>query len=563
MIPRLLIAGLLGGLAMLAVTPGWAWPNLMPLAQFASLGGLAFLVLQAATGRQAFFLGLSYGAVLFLTGVAWIVISLQRYGGMHPALAVFGLVALCAYLMLYPAFWALMSQVLMRRLEEHTRWVWPLGAASLWALLEALRGWLLSGFPWLHIAYAHVDGLLAAWGPLGGVQAIAWVAALVSCAIALALHRPAQRLRQWAVVGACLVLSIGVGSLQWVSPHGEPLNIRLVQGNIAMDQKFEDGAVQKQMSLHQQLALQGLATTPAAHIPQSPALPFAQTLRVEPPQLPQADSSQPSIAQARRIPTRPDLVLMPETVVPVFPQQLTVADWLDWEATVHWLGVPIALGVPLIERTTTHSRITNSVVLLQPGEHAADWQQGRFGPRYDKMKLVPFGEFVPQGFQWFVDRMVMPLSNFSPGQRNQAPFLIGDQRLAFNICYEDVFGALLLPGVRGLNGPHIDGATILASSSNLAWFGESHALGQSLQMARMRALETGRPLVRATNTGITAAIDHRGRVQDQLPTADIGVLDVQVQGYQGLTPYTRWSDWPALLWAAFWLVLGLRLARRR
>src|SRR5690606_11522856 len=122
----------------------------------------------------------------------------------------------------------------------------------------------------------------------------------------------------------------------------------------------------------------------------------------------------------------------------------------------------------------------------------------------DKQHLVPFGEFIPPGFRWFVDAMIMPLGDFNRGPARQSPFLIADQRIAMNICYEDVFGEELLPAIRPVNGD--PGASILANVSNLGWFGNTLALPQHLQMARMRVLETGRPMLRATNTGMTAII---------------------------------------------------------
>jgi apolipoprotein N-acyltransferase len=177
--------------------------------------------------------------------------------------------------------------------------------------------------------------------------------------------------------------------------------------------------------------------------------------------------------------------------------------------------------------------------------------------RYDKSHLVPFGEFVPFGFRWFVNLMSIPLGDFTRGTSKQKPFVIDGQRLAPNICYEDIFGEELLPAVRGIAGTQ-DGATILANFSNLAWFGDSWALRQHWQMSRLRAIETSRPMLRATNTGATGAIDHRGRDIAQLPPNRVGVLDTTIQGQQGLTPYVRMGNGLILgisvliLFAAWW-----------
>jgi apolipoprotein N-acyltransferase len=195
--------------------------------------------------------------------------------------------------------------------------------------------------------------------------------------------------------------------------------------------------------------------------------------------------------------------------------------------------------------------LTNSVMLFD----RAVVVDGARPARYDKRHLVPFGEFVPWGFRWFVDLMTIPLGDFGRGSQDQPPFAVKDQRISFNICYEDVFGEELLPALQG-----DDGATILANVSNIAWFGDSHALPQHLQIARMRTLETGRPMIRATNTGVTAAIDHDGTLQAALPSYQLGALAVTVQGRSGLTPYARTGNWTVLALATLILLAAaLRL----
>jgi apolipoprotein N-acyltransferase len=176
---------------------------------------------------------------------------------------------------------------------------------------------------------------------------------------------------------------------------------------------------------------------------------------------------------------------------------------------------------------------------------------------YDKRHLVPFGEFVPWGFRWFVQMMHIPLGDFGRGANTQRPFAVGGQRVAFNICYEDLFGEEIIDAIRGASG-----ATILANVSNIGWFGRSHALPQHLQISRMRALETGRPMLRATNTGMTALIDAQGRVVAALPPHEAGLLDVQVQGTEGLTPYVRTGNLGVLV-VALAALLGTGTTRRR
>jgi apolipoprotein N-acyltransferase len=166
---------------------------------------------------------------------------------------------------------------------------------------------------------------------------------------------------------------------------------------------------------------------------------------------------------------------------------------------------------------------------------AAIGAEGPLNWRYDKRHLVPFGEFVPTGFRWFVNLMHIPLGDFARGAPGQPALELRGQRLAFNICYEDIFGDELAPQVRA-------GATILVNVSNIAWFGDSPALPQHLQIARMRAMELARPMLRATNTGMTAAIDARGRVIAELAPYVEEALAVEVRGTTGLTPYARAGD---------------------
>jgi apolipoprotein N-acyltransferase len=193
----------------------------------------------------------------------------------------------------------------------------------------------------------------------------------------------------------------------------------------------------------------------------------------------------------------------------------------------------VAIGMPLPQPGTPRpgapARYTNSVALIRAGAESAS-----IAARYDKRHLVPFGEFVPRGFGWFVAMMDIPLGEFARGAPGQAPFAVAGQRFAFNICYEDLFGEELIEAIRGPQG-----ATVLVNVSNIAWFGDSQALPQHLAIARMRTLETGRPMLRATNTGVTAAIDHRGRVTARLPSYTEAVLDVTVRGTTGLTAYVR------------------------
>jgi len=203
------------------------------------------------------------------------------------------------------------------------------------------------------------------------------------------------------------------------------------------------------------------------------------------------------------------------------------------------LSAPAAAGVP---------QYTNSALALVPGAAPDAY-------RYDKHHLVPFGEFVPPMFRWFVQLMHIPLGDFARGQVVQPPLLWHGERIAPNICFEDLFGEEL---AQSFANP-ATAPTLLLNLSNIAWFGDTVAIDQHLHISRMRTLELGRPMLRATNTGATAIINAQGVVTHQLPSGVKGALTAEVHGVDGpATPYARWVSawglWPLAVGAA--LVLG-------
>ena len=242
------------------------------------------------------------------------------------------------------------------------------------------------------------------------------------------------------------------------------------------------------------------------------------------------------------------LVVAPETALPLLPDQLPEGYWEALQLRFASGQQAALIGMPLGSFETGYS---NSVVGLKPGASAA---AGAVAPyRYDKHHLVPFGEFVPAGFRWFIDLMHIPLGDFNRGAVGQPSFDWQGQRLAPNICYEDLFGEEL--GARFMKAALAP--TIFVNVSNIGWFGNTVAIDQHLQISRMRALEFARPMIRATNTGATAIIDHRGEVTHALARHTRGRLVGEVQGRNGITPYAWWVSrfglWPLGL-------LGLAIA---
>lgn len=462
--------------------------------------------------------GLLYAACLW--GFHWIFISLHVYGLMHPVIAA----TATALLALYVASFGLLAGWLVRRaslgranpgraspgrahgspLSLHIAFI-----AGVITLLEWVRGWLFSGFPWLSWGYQQIDGWLAGFAPWLGVYGVVFFTALT--AALLAAGRPKT------VFAALFVPLVGgaLGSVSFDTPVGAPLRVALIQGAIPQQMKFDPAHAEGTRQRH--LEMGAALSTPGVRV---------------------------------------DLIVYPETAF--------ILPWQDDPNTAQALQrlanrseASVMAGMPLRDA----SGWTNSLVLLRPQPAGAQTDLAPLSPegRYDKHHLVPFGEFIPWGFRWFVNLMQMPLGDFQRGAPVQDSLVVKDQRIGVNICFEDLFGEELARALAPSRGPDRH-PTILLNLSNLAWFGDSIALPQHLAVARMRSLELGRPSIRATNTGMTAHINARGEVQDLLAPMREGILLAEVQGSEGLTPYARFGNFGAVLLALLGL-LGMAALR--
>jgi apolipoprotein N-acyltransferase len=482
-----------------------AWWALQPLA----LAWLAWRVGRAAPGRAAV-LGWLFGISWLVSSVWWLFISMHDHGNLPAWMAGGAVLALCGALSLYLA----LAMGLFARWRRH-RWVGDsLLFAALWLLAEWARGRIFTGFPWAASGYAHVDSPLAVLAPWIGVYGLGAVVALGVASLALRSDGPAAR-RRWGLAVGFLAAGLGaqrIGPPEFTSGAGS-LFVALMQNNVPQQEKFS-----------------------AAHL--FDVLDWTRDKLIGLPV---------------------DLVVAPETVIPLLPEQVPPDFWPPLRAHFTRAGRHALLGLPLGDPQAGY---TNSVAGLSA--RALETPEGFY--RYDKHHLVPFGEFIPTGFRWFTNLMQLPLGDFNRGVLSAPSFEVrtehGTQWVAPNVCYEDLFGEEL---AARFVGPQ-PAPTILANLSNIAWFGDSVAIQQHLQISRMRSLELQRPMLRATNTGATAIIDHRGEVQDQLPPSARGVLGGHVEGREGLTPFSRWAGrwglWPAVL-LALAVVAGQALRPRR
>ena len=492
--------------------------------QILSLTVLVAQLNQAQTKREAAWLGLLFATAMQLATWWWLFISLHTYGGLAAPLSIIAIVGLAAFLALYYAA----ACALFMALAPVNRAGRATVFAAVWLLAELLRVALFTGFPWGQGGYAQLDGPFVELAKLIGVHGLTFGAALLAAAVAgLSSIRAAGQTGRprWlasgmvatgvlaAVVGsaALRINAAGTSLFSQAAPtaasQGLPapaFTVTLLQGNIAQDEKFKPtGGLPDALNWYGQQLLAATAT----------------------------------------------LVITPETALPVLPEQLPdgYLEALSQRFTQPSFGLASTaalIGIPL---GNSGAGYTNSVIALKPPTPA---EPGVY--QYDKHHLVPFGEFVHPLFKWFLAIVNIPLSDFNRGDVKQPPFAWQGQRIAPNICYEDLFGEEL---AARFSDPLI-APTMMVNVSNIGWFGNTVAIDQHLNISRMRAIEFERPMIRATNTGATVVIDYTGRVTHSVERHTRGVLTAPVEGRTGNTPY---ADWAARygLWPWWLLVIAI------
>jgi apolipoprotein N-acyltransferase len=460
---------------------------------------ILFLLWERTSPRTAAWRGFLFTAGLFLAGTYWIYHSVHTVGGAPLWVTLFVIVAMVAILSSYTAALGYATQR-WGPLSGLARWVVLLPAG--WTLCEWLRGWVLSGFPWLALGYSQLESPLRGYAPVIGVYGISLLVAMTAGgAVAILLGTLRTRVAAAVVIAAVWIGGAVLGTQEWTTPRDRPVSVALVQGAVPQTLKWQEGTLERTENLYLSL------TRPYLGV---------------------------------------DIVVWPEVAIPAVEADLReFLAGLRLEAAM--AGSALVIGMLRVDPET--DEYYNGIGAWTPQDpHREQW--------YYKRRLVPFGEYfpVPKFVRNWMRLMSLPNSDFAAGSDTQAPLEVAGQVLAPTICYEDSYGVEQLPLVRR--------SSLLVNVSNDAWFGDSTAPHQHLDISRMRALESGRAMLRATNDGITALIEHDGRLIATLPQFEPGVLTGQLQPRTGLTPYTRVGNLPVLVLIALALVAGFAAPHR-
>lgn len=487
------VALILGGMVPLAFAPF----NLFPVV-FISIAALFYIVDNTPDLRRVFLRGYLFGLGYFGLGVSWVSVSMVRFGGMSLPLSIALTALLVLFLSLYIAGVGYLGRKFFSRLSVRLRLllVYP----SLWVLLEWVRGWLFTGFPWIDIGYSQVLSPLAGLFPLLGVYGVTFAVAMCAACLVLLLYEQGKML---AKVGLLLISALVTSALlmwvPWSTPFGQPIKVSMIQGNIPQEMKWIPSQRQPTIDLYTGLTRRHW------------------------------DS---------------DIIIWPETSLPAYYHQ--AEDFLRQLAReAHANNASMLIGLPYMDFSNDERRYFNSAVVL----NNSDIQF------YHKYHLVPFGEYVP--LKWllgdFLGFLRIPMANFSRSEKHEPVVTMSGLQGAVSICYEDVFGEEVINGLPAAN--------FLINISNDAWFGDSLAPHQHLQKAQVRALETARPMLRATNNGISAVIDHDGNIMKTSPQFKEDVLTSEFQPMQGSTLYVLLGNYPIIVISTLVLLLAWRTGR--
>ncbi|WP_404340533.1 apolipoprotein N-acyltransferase [Pseudoalteromonas mariniglutinosa] len=495
-------------IAGLFLTFSYAPFNIWPMV-FISLGCLIYCIKPYETGKatakQSAKYGFIFGLGWFGAGISWVHVSIATFGGMPLIASVMLMVLLCAYLAIYPA----LAAWLATRFASGPYSFICLLLASI-ATTEYLRASLLTGFPWLSFGYTQTDSPLNTLAPLIGEFGLTLICVLIAFALYRLIYKDLK-----AVIGsAILIATLYVITLNSQTTHysGKTIKTVLVQGNIKQHLRFEPSEFWNTMSKYQDMT---------------------------------------------RLHWNADLIVWPEAAVPELEALAT--DYLDGlDSAASFNNTALISGIVDYQYDTR--TVFNTLIVLGNQEHNDEQGSYRYlgKNRYQKHQLLPIGEFVP--FEDLLRPIAplfdLPMSSFSRGDRVQNNLRANGLNILPAICYEIAFADL----VRG-NYQH--NSDILFTVSNDAWFGNSHGPHQHMQIARMRALELQRPLVRATNTGISGVYDPISKQQLTMSQFKADVLEANVKLINGDSIYSQYGNLPMWIVVALMAAIGIVVRLKR
>ncbi|KHD24257.1 apolipoprotein acyltransferase [Vibrio caribbeanicus] len=481
-----------GAITTLAFAPYQLWP----LAIISP--AILLLLIHQQSAKRALWIGYAWGLGQFATGISWVHISIDNFGGMPKIASVFLMTLLIGYLAMYSA---LFTWTLNRFFPQSNRIRLLLLAPVLWLIADWLRGWVMTGFPWLWIGYSQIESPLAHFAPLGGVELLTFLSIVSSGVIAYALLH-----RQWLqLLIPAIILSAGFGlkSASWVTPNPDSTTkLALIQGNIAQELKWLPSERWPTIMKYTDLTRENWDA---------------------------------------------DIIIWPEAAIPAFEFEISsFLSNLDSAAKLNHSAV-----ITGVVNQGENRKFYNSILTV--GETAYGDYRFDMSQRYHKHHLLPFGEFVP--FETILRPLApffnLPMSSFSRGEFVQANIDANGKQMAPALCYEIIFNEQVRQNVTAETD-------FILTLSNDAWFGRSIGPLQHMEIARMRALELGKPVIRSTNNGVTAVTDYQGHIVAQLPQFETGVLRAEIVSTKGQTPYRQLGTWPLYLWTILSLAIGWR-----
>lgn len=490
-IGRPLLAAFIGATTTLAFAPFSYWP----IAIFSPF--LLLLLLNKQSTKAGFFIAFAWGLGQFGTGINWVHVSIDTFGGMPKIASITLMTLLVTYLAIYPAlFGALLNRFFPKTNTQRL----VIAAPIIWLITDWLRGWVMTGFPWLWLGYSQIDSPLNAYAPLSGVEAITLMLWLIAGSLALVVMT-----RKWgylAIPALVFALAFGLNQVSWVKPDpSTKTSFALIQGNIDQKMKWVPSHRWPTLMKYTDISRDNWGT---------------------------------------------DIIIWPEAAIPALES--------DLPAFLHNLDTAAkannsALITGVLSQDDMGGFYNNVLTLGQNGLGPYDYDTAK---RYSKHHLLPFGEFVPFGdlLRPIAPLFNLPMSSFQRGDFIQPNLIANGRHLVAALCYEIIFSEQVRQNVT-------PGTDFILTLSNDAWFGHSIGPLQHMEIARMRALELGKPLIRATNNGVTAVTDYKGRITKQVPQFQTEVLKADVTSTSGNTPYRSLGSWLLYLWCVIGLAATL------